>query len=340
VIVIHSDDYLFKHGAYGVYVLRKLLQIKASHWCFYAQMDFRALQDWMRLWFRQGPYVMSDMTAQDQSMTGWAVHVLANFMKWLNLPTTFVDEFVRDKMEKSIGGKTVRTMTSSGEIWTYLINTIGTAARECFMYRLPYGLPMANGGDDTMRCGDLTLDSVYLDEFSSFDPCVDKRYSSVVGDFVTFRYHQGVLVKDPVILLRRLLCKMSIGDLENCAKGYFDLWAWNYSQGDRLNDVLSGEEIEAHSITTRIFMNASKNGISRYLPSNAFNQIASLRSGHEAIDFRTPEVMVNINHDGSSESRRAVLDEGPPDGTECAGYGGSYRHSGEDPGGIWDPGAE
>jgi hypothetical protein len=153
-------------------------------------------------------------------------------------------------------------MTDSGEVWTFLLNTTSSCARECFMYGLRPGHAMANGGDDTIRLPAGSLTAAYL-SMQHIDPCTDKRFESEKGEFVSFIYFNGCMVKDPIILLKRFLGKISMGSAEDAVLGYADLWSMNYRHGDLLFDVLDEDEMDAHQIMTHIMFNLKKKGIKR-----------------------------------------------------------------------------
>jgi len=327
-IVIHSDAYLYEHGPYGIYFLRQLMRYKPDYWCFYAEMNPEDLESWCNRNFPKGcTFHMSDMTAQDQSMRGWAVGVLEAGMKHFNFPKSFVKEFVREKFHKTVNGRNMRTMTNSGEIWTFIINTFGTAAREAFMYSLPPRVPMANGGDDVKRLAGFPLNPVYVRRFQKDDPCVDKRYESKVGEFVSFRYFAGVLVKDPIILLRRLLAKISIGDHKNCALGYYQLWAENYKKKDLLYDIFDEWEMEAHAILTRIFMNMKDYDLYRYVPRHIMKGLGNPAAEKEATRSNG---CYNADSSYRTKSDNQYNVSGPHGEFEVSGDG--YGHSFQDTG--------
>jgi len=260
-VVIHADNYLFKFGPAGIYLLEKVLENKPDWWHFHAKCDHRDLQAWIKRWFADDcDFQMNDQKGQDQSVQGWAVVFFSELLTFFGFSDQFVFDFRSDKVSKTIKDKVLAIMTNSGEIWTYLINTMSSAARECAMYDLPPGLPMANGGDDLMRApyGSLAFDYVNVRDQ---DPTIDKRYLSDKGDFISFFVRKGVLTKDPIILLKRFLIKISQGKAEDAVLGYFDLWSMNYALGDVLYDVFDEDEMEAHSLLTRIMFNLRKEGL-------------------------------------------------------------------------------
>jgi hypothetical protein len=260
-VMIHSDKYLFEFGPAGMYLLDKVLQTAPRYWYFHAKRNENDFADWVSESFpKDATFHMNDQKGQDQTVQGWAVVFFSHLLRWFGFDELFIESFRKDKISKEIKNKIMSIMTDSGEVWTYLINSLSSAARECAMYQLPAGLPMACGGDDIMRLEYGPMVSAYL-TIQAEDPTIDKRYTSSVGDFCSFMVRRGVLFKDPVILLKRFLGRISSGRAEEAVLGYYHLWAFNYNKKDLLVELLDEDELEAHSIMTRIMFNLRKEGI-------------------------------------------------------------------------------
>jgi hypothetical protein len=260
-IMTHSDQYLFEQGPRGMYILKKLQEIAPKYWFFYAGKSPDDFKAWTTSTFGPGvTYAMGDQTGQDGNATGWAVVFFEGLMNMLSVPPEWLSSFRWVKVSNTINGKILQIMTDSGEIWTFLLNTCSQAGRECFMYDLQPGDPMASGGDDTMRLAGKPLSAAYL-KLQHLDPCLDKRFDSDVGEFCSFRTKNGILVKDPVILLKRFMSKISQGAGEDAVKGYFDLWRINYVAGEELLEVFDEEDFQAHQIMTRMMFNLKKEGL-------------------------------------------------------------------------------
>jgi len=264
-VVIHADEYTFKHGPFGIYLLDKLMANSPHYWYFQAKRTPEEFGEWVSQHFPvDASYQMNDQKGQDQAVQGWAVYFFMQLMRWFSFPEYMIEEFQRDKMSKQIGHKILAIMTDSGEIWTYLINSLSSAARECAMYDLPAGLPMANGGDDILRATYGGLSSDYI-KVRHLDPSIDKRYVSDRGDFTSFIVKRGQLFKDPIILCKRFLKKIANGEGEIAIDGYFHLWAFNYAKTDLIAELLDEDEVAAHQIMTRIMFNLRKEGIKTHV---------------------------------------------------------------------------
>jgi len=260
-IMTHSDQYLFEHGPYGIYLLDKLLEHAPPYWYFHAKKTVNDYANWNRRYLAgDAETEMVDLTGQDGTTQGWAVHFFENLMRYFSLPEAFIAEFVRNKMSKRVRDKLLMIMTNSGEIWTYLINSTSGTALECFKYDIPPGLPMAGTGDDIRRRTGLVLSQQYR-AVQSQDPTLAKRFVAQRGEFVSFLSIGQHTFKDPIILLRRMLGRLNAGSGQDAALGYFDLWKWNYNQGEVLASCFDEPEMEAHAILTRIMFNLRKEGI-------------------------------------------------------------------------------
>lgn len=258
-VFVHADEYLFKFGPYGIYLLEMILKAKPEYWNFYAKQTPEDLEAWVAKYMPVGQmFDMNDQTGQDQATQGWAVVFFKQLMQHFMLPEDIVEAFEQDKITKVAFNHIMAIMTDSGEIWTYLINTTSSAARECAIFGIPPGLPMTNGGDDTMRSSVGLVETYEYSQVRHLDPCEDKRYSSQRGDFVSFIVKNGRLCKDPIILLKRLLVKIAVGDIENAFPGYFILWKQNYEKAEILADIFDEEEMSAHQLTTRLFFNLKR----------------------------------------------------------------------------------
>jgi len=260
-IWVHPDWQLFAEGPYGIYLLEMVLKHKPPWWHFHAKQTYEQFEGWVSTYLADTEiYEMSDQTGQDQAAQGWAVRVFENLMLWFSFPQHVVDQFKQFKLFKVAQGHIVAIMTDSGEVWTFLINTISSTARECLMYDIRPGHPMANGGDDTLRAPIVTV-SVNYAPFANIDPCADKRYTSKRGDFTSHCIVKGVLFKNPQLLLARFVNKVASGRGQESVLGYAEMFKRNYDLKELLVDLLTEEEMDAHNIMTRIMFNLRREGL-------------------------------------------------------------------------------
>lgn len=260
-VMIHPDEYLFKQGPRGMYMLKQMLKYFPNYWFFYAGKTPDDFSDWVAEHFVDGDmYHMGDQTGQDGNAQGWAVIVLEELMKYFDVPEEWLTDMKDAKMRLTLNQKILQIMTDSGEVWTFMVNTVSQAARECLMYGLQPGDPMASGGDDTLRRSGKSVTHLYH-TLEWLDPCEDKREDNRTGSFCSFITRDGMLAKDPIILLTRFLGKLSRGEGADAAQGYFALWSMNFKLRDRLYELFDEDEMDAHQIMTRIMFNLKDEGI-------------------------------------------------------------------------------
>jgi hypothetical protein len=266
---IHPDHQLFTEGPYGMLLLDLLIEHKPPYWHFHAKETFQSFETWVGQHLDGvEKFEMNDLVGQDQSTQGWAVRVLENLMRWFSFPEHVINEFKNNKLFKTLDGRIfIAIMTDSGEVWTFIINTVSNTARECFMFSIQPGQPMAQGGDDTLK-GFVNPINPQYEVFRHMDPCEDKRYVSDRGEFTAHIIKNGVLYKNPIILLKRFLVRLATGRGEEAVLGYFDIFAQNYAKKEELIVVMTEPELEAHNILTRIFMNLRKEGLKLHVDWN------------------------------------------------------------------------
>jgi hypothetical protein len=150
-------------------------------------------------------------------------------------------------------------MTFSGELFTWLTNTMKSMAREALKFDLRPGHAMAGSGDDTERQAGRSVSDTWI-LYEDQDVAVEKREESDVGSFCSFNVVRGIVYKDPILLFKRLMGKLSMGDVDNVALGYLDLAAQNYALGDIIYDVMSPDELAHHSAFMHVMFNLKKWG--------------------------------------------------------------------------------
>jgi hypothetical protein len=128
------------------------------------------------------------------------------------------------------------------------------------------GEPMANGGDDTAKLP--KPESPEWSRWKHMCVAIDKRYQSDKAEFTTYIHKNGVMVKEPIILFKRLMGKIEMGSLDDSIMGYFHLFAHQYAQADRLYDVFNEEQMEYAAGITRIMFNLKHFGCKRHVPFN------------------------------------------------------------------------
>ncbi|UQS94371.1 MAG: replicase [Brapardiv virus 1] len=256
-IFVTADKYIFKMGPLGIYLLDKIMEHAPKHWYIHAKKTMTDFELWAKTLDDDCSWVINDLVGQDQGMSGGYVRMFTNLMEHFNVPSDLIEFYVDSKLDFKTRVAVIGIMTLSGEIFTYLLNTLGSASRECLKFALQPGVPMANGGDDTARLGGVQTAHDWA-LWEQFDKCEDKRYISQRGEFVSFLISKGRVVKNPIILWLRLQGQIERGNLDNCYLGYFEHWARAYRLREELHDIYDEEMMEYHNLLTTFFMNGHK----------------------------------------------------------------------------------
>jgi len=279
-IMIRGDDYLFKLGWVGVYLLDCLLRDAPPNVYFHAQRSLADFQSWAATYMRSGPYEMNDIKGLDASVRGGAVVLMTRLMRRYGIPQELIDFYVEDKADFKTRTIHIAFMTLSGELFTWLLNTVFTVAREALKFALPFGTVIAGSGDDVARKKIQSVAESWH-EWEEFDAAEDKRYSDERAEFCSFKIKNGVVYKDPLILYKRLRGQIARGKMDDVALGYFDLFAQNYKLGDVIYEVMTPDEIEATSAINRIMFNLKKEGYKGSLPWHKL-QVDELETVHNS----------------------------------------------------------
>jgi hypothetical protein len=265
-IFVRSDEYLFRMGWVGVMMLDKLMEELPPHIYIHAQKSIADVKAWFLTYTKDyEKHEMLDMSGLDGSVRGGAINMMVHFMRRYGVPAEEIDFYVNDKANFHTRSKHLALMTLSGEIFTYLINTLFTMSREMLKYDYPYGRPIAGSGDDINREAGLPI-SQRWQLFERYDYCVEKRFESEVGELISFKVVKGLIYKDPIILFGRLLGQLERGKVDEISLGYFELFSHSYILKDTLYSVMTEEELEHQSAINYVMFNLKKFGCTTKLP--------------------------------------------------------------------------
>jgi hypothetical protein len=84
---------------------------------------------------------------------------------------------------------------------------------------------------------------------------------------------RGILFKNPSLLLQRFLNKVASGKGQEAVLGYADMWRRNFDLKELLTEVLTEDEMDSHTIMTRIMFNLRKEGLK---PPHSFDRYTML----------------------------------------------------------------
>lgn len=256
-ILVRSDEVLFRDGPLGIYLL-EMIQRNCPAYCYlHAQRTFEQMADWISQQPDPGLYEMCDIEGFDSSIRGADLTLERKIMEFFNVREDHIRAYEEDKMDFHTSTIHFGIMRFSGEIFTWLFNTLHTLARECLKYGHKPGDPIAVSGDDILKWV-TRPESFSWRRWSLSDPSVEKRYRDSRGEFCSFLVSKGLIFKDPVILYRRLKGQIERGRVDEVALGYFEMFAVQYRLADRLYDLMTPEEMAYCAAINRIMFNWKK----------------------------------------------------------------------------------
>jgi len=94
--------------------------------------------------------------------------------------------------------------------------------------------------------------------------------------------------------------KLGEGKGQDAVDGYFHLWAFNYTKGDVLAEVLDEEELEAHQILTRIMFNLRKEGLTPHVDWGILKIDGELHSENPTMILQNFESVSNYINEPSA----------------------------------------
>jgi len=252
-ILVRSDRVLFRDGPLGIYLLHQLLANCPDYVWFHAKKSFEQMAQWIADRPETDEYEMCDIEGFDSSIRGADVTLEKQFMLHFGVPIKHINEYIEDKLDFHTRTIHFGIMRFSGEIFTWLFNSVHTLARECLKYDMPPGDSVAVSGDDILKWKVRRI-AVQWERWASQDPSVEKRYSDDRGEFCSFMTKNGLIFKDPIILFRRLWGQKEMGRVDEIALGYFEMFTHQYRLADLLYTVMNEQELEAAGVVSNIMM--------------------------------------------------------------------------------------
>jgi hypothetical protein len=256
-LLVRSDRVLFRDGPLGIYLLEMIERYCPRYLYLHARKTF----DDMALWCAQAPdtdtFQMCDITGFDSTIRGADLTLERELMEHFNVPANHIAAYEEDKLDFHTSTIHFGIMRFSGEIFTWLFNTMHTLARECLKFDCQPGDYIAVSGDDVLKWGVRPVSEAWH-RWEHEDPSIEKRYEDKRGEFCSFLIYRGHIFKDPKILYRRLKGQIERGKADDVALGYFDLFSVQYKLADLLFDVMTENELEYCAAINRIMFNWRK----------------------------------------------------------------------------------
>lgn len=291
-ILIKSDEYLFKLGAVGVYLLKVIQKFKPESCYLHAG---KSLEEFFN-WFakndpKSGIYVGIDIKGYDGTQRGASLNFELMLMEHFGVPEDLITFYKEDKLDAHTRTIMIGLMRLSGELFTWLFNTMFQLARTVTKYAVPPKDALAVSGDDIELFREL-LERPTWRNFENVDVCEEKIERGSRGSFCSWLVKDGHVFKDPQILFMRLRAAISRGKLDDIVDGYFLEFKSLFALGD-LNVALL-EENEQEYVN--------------YL-SNFFHNVHRTLGLRKKLDFSTVSVEVNPERGAQLEYLVETLNE-------------------------------
>jgi hypothetical protein len=269
-ILIKSDEYLFKLGGLGVYLLRQLIARAPPNYYLHAKKTVNQFLDWIaRYDDSTGEYVSIDITGFDGSQRGASLVLEECYLKFFNVPEDLINFYLNDKLDAHTRSFHLGLMRLSGELFTWLFNTVFQSARTVTKYAIPYGEPMCGSGDDIELFKQYPIRPQWALKWQYVDICEEKQVVDSHGDFCSWIIKRGRAVRNPQLLFMRLRAAISRGKLDDVIDGYFMDFMTIYKQKDWLYEILTPNHMEYSNYLANFFFNLKREtGVNRRLSFN------------------------------------------------------------------------
>jgi len=254
-ILLHGDEYLFLMGPVGIYMLDVLKNICPPHIFVHAKESYQSFDLWCKTYVTDDPGKFeSDITGFDANCDHNTVKMFELFMRWMSIPEEYISFFLDSKSSVVTQYGVHAFATFSGEIFTWLINTTKTISRRHTKWAVPWGTPQAYTGDDEyieMVCPERP-EWIALSEF---DGSIEKPVVREFGTLASFILSPAGAMKDPTMLLRRLLVAESRGKIADVYTGYFLDFLTIYNKAELALPYLTEQQQESLQILTSEMFN-------------------------------------------------------------------------------------
>nr|WLS55766.1 replicase [Blackberry calico virus] len=223
----------------------------------------------------------SDYTQYDQSQDASFLNFELRKARHLGVPEEVLSfyRFIKVHAKTFVGNLAI--MRLSGEGPTFDANTECNIAYDALRFQLHSSVNACYAGDDLVR------DQVCPErpgwQFSQhLFTLKAKPLETTAPDFCGWRLTPHGIVKSPIQLYQSLQLALRLNRMEEVKRSYAIDYSYAYKLGDKLHEIFNEKEMDAHQLTTRIFV---KRGMSipdtgDHLP--AFNVVSDrlIRNPH------------------------------------------------------------
>jgi hypothetical protein len=195
----------------------------------------------------------NDFSAYDQGQDESFLACEASIMRSLGIPSSEIDFYVWLKCNTKSRLGSFAVMRFTGEVFTFIFNTLANVAISNLRYFLPLTSPMCFGGDDSC----FNFIPVERPTWAYYGPRLTLQFKAESGDhpsFVSWFLTPLGIYKSPVLLWTRLQAAIARGLYSEVVLSYLYEFAFGYRLGDALTDYCTPDEADASSLLTRFFL--------------------------------------------------------------------------------------
>jgi len=204
-------------------------------------------------WDFSRPSYTSDYSAYDQSQDATFLNFELRKARHLGVPDQVLDfyRFLKTHAKTFVGNLAI--MRLSGEGPTFDANTECNIAYDALRFQLDRNVKACYAGDDLVR--DKACPERPSWKFSQHLFTLQaKPLVTNAPDFCGWRLTPHGIVKSPIQLYQSLRLAIELNKMEEVKRSYAIDYTYAYKLGDKLYDIFSEKEMEAHQLTTRILV--------------------------------------------------------------------------------------
>ncbi|AEI17897.1 replication-associated polyprotein [Blackberry virus E] len=204
-------------------------------------------------WDFKTPSYTSDYTQYDQSQDAAFLNFELRKARHLGVPEEVLDfyKFIKIHAKTFVGNLAI--MRLSGEGPTFDANTECNIAYDALRFKLAPTVNACYAGDDLVR--DQVCDERPGWQLSKHLFTLQaKPLTTTTPDFCGWRLTPHGIVKSPIQLYQSLQLALRLNKMEEVKRSYAIDYSYAYKLGDKLHEVFNEQELDAHQLTTRIFV--------------------------------------------------------------------------------------
>jgi hypothetical protein len=192
----------------------------------------------------------SDYEAFDSSQDSYIMAFEYELMKFLNIPYDLIEDYIYIKthLRSKLGNFAIMRFT--GEASTFLFNTLANMLFTQLRYNINSHVSICFAGDDMCANQDLKIRKEH-DEFLGKMSLKAKVARTTKPTFCGWFMTKYGIIKNPKLLLERLLIAKERDNLHNCIDSYAIECSYAYKKSENLYNILDESEMNAHHLCVR-----------------------------------------------------------------------------------------